>query len=88
MSRRASHPNRKISETFLHFAAPVLLDLSGAAAEHRARGTLKVAFTVWNAVMIFADVREEHRHLDEIRRLTTRKSRDRPAHRNTWIFAG
>jgi hypothetical protein len=69
MNRRASYPNRKISETFLQFAAPVLLDLGGEEAEHRARETLKVSFTVWNAV-VFADVLDEHRHLHEIRRLT------------------
>ncbi len=73
MGRHASHPNQKISETFLQFAAPVLLDLGGEEAEHRARETLNVSFTVWNAV-VFADVLNEHRHLDEIRRLTAGNS--------------
>jgi hypothetical protein len=72
MARRtARHPDRKISETFLHFAAPIL-HLSSEAREHQARKALQVAFTVWNAV-IFADVLNDHRHLDEIRRLTAEK---------------
>jgi hypothetical protein len=66
--------NRKISETFLHFAAPLLDSLpSEAPPEHRLQQTLEVCFTAWNAV-IFADVLNDHRHLDEIRRLTA----DRP----------
>ena len=31
-----------------------------------------MAFTVWNAV-VFADMLNDHRHLDEIRRLTAEK---------------
>ncbi len=69
MDGRAAYPNRKISETFLDFAAPILHDLASEAPEHRARGALQVAFTAWNAV-VFADVLNDHRHLDEIRRLT------------------
>jgi hypothetical protein len=69
MDRRATYPNRKISETFLHFAAPMLDDLPSEAPEHRAQQALKLSFTAWNAV-IFADVLNDHRHLDEIRRLT------------------
>jgi len=62
-------PDRKISETFLQFAAPIIHDLPSEAPEHRAREALQVSFTVWNAV-IFADVLNDHGHLDEIRRLT------------------
>ena len=69
MDRRTAYPNRKISETFLQFAAPVLDDLPSEAPEHRAQQELEVSFTAWNAV-IFADVLNDHRHLDEIRRLT------------------
>ena len=72
MARRiARHPDRKISETFLRFAAPIL-HRSSEAVEHQAREALRVAFTVWNAV-IFADVLNDHCHLDEIRRLTAEK---------------
>src|SRR6266700_7352512 len=69
MDRRTAFPNRKISEMFLHFAAPLLENLPGDAPEHHAQQALQVSFTAWNAV-IFADVLDDHRHLDEIRRLT------------------
>ena len=71
MAKRAvpRFPDRKISETFLDFAAPIMQDLRSEAPEHRAREALQVSFTVWNAV-IFADVLHDHAHLDEIRRLT------------------
>ena len=69
MQRSAAYPNRKISETFLDFAAPMLDDLPSEAPEHRAQQALEVSFTAWNAV-IFADVLNDHRHLDEVRRLS------------------
>jgi len=72
MDGHTAYPNRKISETFLHFAAPVLHDLPSEAPEQRAREALQVSFTAWNAV-VFADVLNDHRHLDEIRRLTADK---------------
>lgn len=69
MARRtAGYPDRKISETFLHFAAPIL----HLSSETHARKALQVAFTVWNAV-IFADALNDQRHLNEIRRLTAEK---------------
>lgn len=67
-----SVPGRKISETFLDFAAPLLRDLPSEAPELRAREALQVSFTAWNAV-IFADVLNDDRHLKEIRRLTADK---------------
>lgn len=71
MTKRTARPvpDRKISETFLHFAEPIIHDLPSEALEHRAREALQVSFTVWNAVT-FADVLNDHAHLDEIRRLT------------------
>ncbi len=68
-----SNPDRKISETFLRFAAPILHDLPSEVPEHRAREALRVSFTAWNAV-VFADVLNDHRYLDEIRRLTADKA--------------
>jgi hypothetical protein len=65
----ARFPNRKISETLLDFAAPIIQDLPSEAPEHRARQALQVSFTVWNAV-ILADVLNDHGYLDEIRCLT------------------
>ena len=67
--RKAMFPNRKISETFLHFVAPLLHNLPSEAPEQQAREALRVSFTAWNAV-IFADVLNDDRHLNEIRRLT------------------
>jgi hypothetical protein len=67
-----SNPDQKISETFLRFAAPILHDLPSEAPEDRAREALRVSFTAWNAV-VFADVLNDHRYLDEIRRLTADK---------------
>ena len=72
MDRRAVYPNRKISETFLHFAAPILHGLPSEAPEYQAEEALRVSFTAWNAV-VFADVLNDHRHLDNIRRLTAGK---------------
>ena len=67
-SPRLSPPDRKISETFLHFAAPMLHDLTSEAPEQRAEEVLRVAFTVWNAVVL-ADVLKDHSHLEKARSL-------------------
>jgi hypothetical protein len=72
MDGRTAFPNRKISETFLQFAAPMLKDLPVEAPEQQAREALEVSYTAWNAV-VFADVLNDHRHLDYIRRLTADK---------------
>jgi hypothetical protein len=69
MDIRTANLNRKISETFLHFAAPLLDNLPSGVPEHHAQQALQVSFAAWNAV-VFADVLNDHRHLDEIRRLT------------------
>ena len=45
MHGRTAYPNRKISETFLQFAAPIIHDLPSEAPEHRAREALQVSFT-------------------------------------------
>ena len=62
-------PDRKISETFLEFAAPLLRTLQGEAPERQIRKALEVAYTAWNAV-IFADVLINNQYIDEVRRLT------------------
>ena len=72
MDGRTAFPNRKISETFLEFAAPMLKDLPSEATEQRARQALEVCYTAWNAV-VFADVLNDHRHLDHIRHLVADK---------------
>ena len=67
-----SNTARKISETFLQPAAPLLHDLLSETPEDRAREALRVSFTAWNAV-VFADVLNDQRCLEEIRRLTADK---------------
>ena len=64
-------PDRKISETFLQFSAPLLHTLRGDASERQIREALAVAYTAWNAV-IFADVLNNNRYIDEARRLTVK----------------
>ena len=58
----SAYPDRKISETFLHFAEPLLHDLTSETPEQRAQIALNLSFAAWNAV-IFADVLNDHRHL-------------------------
>lgn len=62
-------PHRKISETFLDFAAPLLKDLPGDAPEIPAHNALIVCFTAWNAV-IFSDVLKDDYCIEEVHRLT------------------
>ena len=62
-------PDRKISETFLQFAAPLLHALRSETPERQVDEALEVAYTAWNAV-IFADVLNDNRYLEEARRLT------------------
>ena len=64
-----SVPDRKISETFLDFTAPLLQGIPSESLERGVQKALEVAFTAWNAV-IFADVLDNHSHIDHIRRLT------------------
>lgn len=69
--RTARFPDRKISETILDFARLTPHALPSEAPERRARDALTVACTVWNAV-VFADVLNDSRHLDEVRRRIAR----------------
>lgn len=62
-------PNRKISETLLEFAAPLLDTLRDEAPDREIRRALEVAYTAWNAV-IFADVLNNNQYIDDVRRLT------------------
>lgn len=69
---KLSYPERKISETFLDFAAPLLHELPRNAREQRAKEALHIACTAWNAV-VFADVLNDNHFLDEIRSLMADK---------------
>jgi len=65
---RRSFPERKISETFLDFAAPLLSAVPKGADKRDSENVLKIAFVVWNAV-VYADATNDDRHLSEMRRL-------------------
>jgi hypothetical protein len=67
---------RKISETFLDFAEPLLAPLGAEAAEAEMEQALQIAFTVWNAVVFDAADRSS-RWVDRVRGLTDHDPRIR-----------
>ncbi len=68
-SQRADFPDRKLSETFLHFAEPLLEPLGADATEQQMEEVLKIAFTVWNAV-VYEAAKGETRFLDMVQKAT------------------
>jgi len=62
-------PDRKISETFLEFAQPLLLMLGPDATEEQMEAPLKLAFTAWNAV-VYEVANGDTRFLDMLHELT------------------
>ena len=64
-----SFPDSKISETFLQFAQPLLETAPPGVTEEDMEEPLKVAFTVWNAV-VYADAADNSDFLDGIRQRT------------------
>jgi len=64
--RRTRFPNRKISETFLHFAEPLLDPLGPRATIDQMEQALKLAFTVWNGV-VYDEVNGNTHYLDLMR---------------------
>lgn len=65
-SNRAPFPDRKISETFLHFAEPLLRDAPATATIESFEKVLMIAYTFWNAVVV-ADVLGDDRYLVDLR---------------------
>lgn len=63
---RAHIPNGKISEAFLDFASPLIEAAGPEAGRPEIEPILKIAFAVWNAVVI-ETVRGDSRFVDEIR---------------------
>jgi hypothetical protein len=63
-------PDRKISETFLYFAEPLLGGLSPDATDDQMNEALKVAFVVWNSV-VYDTVNGETKLVDQIRQTTS-----------------
>lgn len=66
--RTVPHPDRKISETFLLFAAPLIHSEGGS--QHRYEEAMQIAFTAWNAV-IHADLLGDDYHLRHVRTLSS-----------------
>jgi hypothetical protein len=64
-----SFPDRKISETFLEFAQPLFETAPPDVTEVEMEAPLKLAFTVWNAV-VYADAVRDCHFLDQVRQLT------------------
>ncbi|MBN2294634.1 MAG: hypothetical protein JXM70_19550 [Pirellulales bacterium] len=50
-SQLIGYPDRKISETFLHYAEPLLEVLGPDSPPEQMEECLKIAFTIWNAVV-------------------------------------
>ena len=69
MKPKTRIPDRKISETFLHFAEPLLGFLGPQATERQMEEPLQLAFTVWNAV-VYADAAGNSQLLNCLRQLT------------------
>lgn len=65
---RINIPNRKISETFLEYAQPLLVPLGPRATEHEMNQVLQIAFTVWNAV-VYETVNADTQYLDMLQDL-------------------
>ncbi len=62
-------PDRKISETFLHFAEPLLSGLGSNATDDQMNEALKIAFVVWNSV-VYESVNGETRLVAQLRQST------------------
>ena len=62
------YPDRKIADTFLQFAEPLLDVFEPSVAETQMEQPLRIAWTVWNAV-VYADVAKNCRTLDTLRSL-------------------
>lgn len=66
-------PDRKISDTFLQFAEPLLDAFGPNVTEAQMEQPLKIAWTVWNAV-VYADVANNGHTLDLLRSSMERDS--------------
>jgi len=64
-----NYPEKKISETFLQFAEPLLEPLGPDATTDQMEQSLRIAFTVWNAV-VYETVNGETRYIDMLHDLT------------------
>jgi hypothetical protein len=70
VARQFSFPDTKISETFLRFAAPLIEPLGSEITRDQFEKSLKLAFTVWNAV-VYDAVAGNDRFITSIRDLAS-----------------
>jgi hypothetical protein len=70
VSRQSSFPDTKISETFLKFAAPLTEPLGPEITKDQFEEALKIAFTVWNAV-VYDAVAGNDQFITSVRGLTS-----------------
>jgi len=65
--RRRDHaaPQRKISETFLDFASPIMDNLPDDASAAYVESVLKTPYVVWNAMVLY-EVKGDRHFLDQI----------------------
>ena len=73
---RPPYSDRKISETFLDFASPLLDALGAKATKDQIEEVLKIAFTVWNSV-VFDTVNGNTRYVAKLRELAAAESETR-----------
>ena len=69
--QQPSFPETKISETFLRFAEPLTEPLGVGITKDQFQEALKIAFTVWNAV-VFDAVACNDKYTASVRELTSR----------------
>ena len=67
--KRSRFPERKISETFLDFASPLLELAAPGVAKEDVEEAFRIAFTTWNAV-VFDAVDGDDRFVSKLRELT------------------
>ena len=86
-----SFPDRKISETFLDFVAPLLEGAEGKATRKQFDKVLMVGFTVWNSV-VYDTVNGDAKYVTWLKQLTVDDSSftqllDRMIARKKTLFA-
>ena len=68
-------PDRKISETLIDFARPVVELIDENTSLHRIEKGFMLAVTIWNAI-VFDTVNGDTKYLDKILKLNGNKRRD------------
>jgi len=70
VARQSCFPDTKISETFLRFAAPLTEPLGPEITKDQFEKSLKIAFTVWNAV-VYDTIAGNDQFITSVRSLTS-----------------